>query len=327
MKKKEILEFLLERDSEPLFSLAQEKTQAVFGRRVFLRGIIEFSNYCQRDCLYCGLRQSNYSLARYRMRKEEIILLSQELIRKGIRTIVLQSGDDFFYSWRDIVRIIEGIKSILPTVALTLSLGERPFSDYREFRQAGADRYLLKHETHNWRLYRFFHPSQTLKQRIKTLDYLRQLGFQVGCGNIVGLPYQSREDLADDILFMQEFQPDMVGIGPFLPANNTPLAEFSPGSGELTFKVLALVRLCLPFVYLPATTALESLMPGVGQRQALEIAANVIMPSFTPLEYERLYSIYNNKAKISLEKAEATVISAGKVISWHRADSLLFSTF
>ena len=321
MDKKEILKYLKEKDTQKLFKISSSVCKEFIGEKVFIRGIIEFSNFCCRDCLYCGLRRSNKNLKRYRMKESEIIDLALKIADLGIKTVVLQSGDDFYYTRKVICRIISKIKK-KKNIAITLSVGERPFEDYLAFKEAGADRYLLKHETINPKLYEFLHPHQTLKQRIKILEYLRKIGFQIGAGMIVGLPFQTLEDLAEDILFLKELDPDMAGIGPFIPQKDTPLGKFRKGDLILTLKVLSLVRILTKDTHLPATTALGSLGFQEAQVLGLRIACNVIMPNFTPLQYRGDYKIYDDKIEISLEEAKRIILKAGKKISFERGDSL-----
>jgi len=322
MKKEEILEYLKSDKTDSLFKKADKIRKLYCGDKVFIRGIIEFSNYCCRSCLYCGLRQENKKLLRYRMTSGEIIRLARQIIEQGVKTIVLQSGDDFGFSQRMLSDIILNIKSANPEVAITLSLGERPFDDYRAFRNAGADRYLLKHETANPRLYERLHPGQSLKKRIETLEYLKKLGYQVGAGNIVGLAGQTLEDLAEDILFMKELDVDMAGIGPFIPQKDTPLYGQPPGRLDLTLKVLALTRIITKDTHLPSTTALATLDPQDGQFLGLKAGCNVLMPDFTPESYRKNYTIYDNKVRVSLDRARELIFKAGRLISRDRGDSL-----
>jgi len=267
------------------------------GNEVHLRGVIEFSNWCIRNCLYCGLRSSNKKLTRYRMRKEEIVESALGGSRVGIKTIVLQSGDDPWYFAETISEIIQRLKERID-VAITLSVGERDYKDYKLWKSAGADRYLLKHETANSLLYSKLHPGQTLKKRIKILGWLKELGYQVGAGNIVGLPGQTVQDLAEDIGLMKELDVDMVGIGPFIPHPDTPLGREKPGTLDMTLKVLAVARIVLKDVHLTATTAVGSIHPW-GREKALEAGANVVMPNITPTKYRSLYQVYPNKICIN----------------------------
>jgi len=321
MDREEILEILKRGNLKEFFNRAKEIRKLYCGEKVYIRGIIEFSNYCVRNCLYCGLRRDNRKLKRYRMKEEKVINLATGIISLGIKTIVLQSGDDLGYKRDSICKIIREIKKI-GDVAVTLSLGERPLDDYKAFKDEGADRYLLKHETANERLYEYLHPGQSLKKRLRILEYLKSLDYQIGVGNIVGLPYQRFEDLADDILLLKEFDVDMAGIGPFIPQSDTPLKNFPTGNLNLTLKVLALARIITKNAHLPATTALATLSPEEGQILGLKAGANVIMPDFTPEDYHENYIIYDNKAKVSVNKAEEIISKAGRIVSYERGDSL-----
>ncbi|MCD6228095.1 MAG: [FeFe] hydrogenase H-cluster radical SAM maturase HydE [Candidatus Omnitrophica bacterium] len=315
---------ILEGLKEELFIVLKEaeKVRQVFcGEEVYIRGIIEFSNWCARDCLYCGLRRSNKNIRRYRMKEEKIIEVALKIIQLGIKTIVLQSGDDFYYSPNSICKIIQKIKK-KANVAITLSIGERSFDDYKAFRDAGADRYLLKHETANPFLYAYLHPGQSLKKRLKILEYLKKLGYQVGAGNIVGLPFQRQKDLVQDILLLEKLGVDMAGISPFIPQKDTPLKDFPPPKLDLALKVLALARIITKNAHLPATTAFATLDSYRGQLLALKAGANVIMPDFTPSEFSKDYKIYDGKLKVNFSYAEEIISKAKRKISLARGDSL-----
>lgn len=277
-------------EQDILFKLADEARRRFVGDAVHVRGIIEFSNYCVRNCAYCGLRRDNRSLVRYRMTSEEVVRAATKAAVAGYRTIVLQSGDDLHYRADDIARMVEAIKKEAP-VAVTLSIGERSRQEYAVMRRAGADRFLLKHETADPELYSRLHPGMTLDGRIECLVHLRDLGFQVGSGNIVGLPGQTLDTLARDIALLRALDVEMAGIGPFIPHPNTPLASCPPGDLAMSLKVLAVARLALPLAHLPATTALATLRPD-GRRLGLSCGANVVMPNVTPLNFRRLYEIY-----------------------------------
>ena len=234
ISKEEILQALKE-NNEKIFERADETRKVFCKDEVHIRGIIAFSNYCCRSCLYCGLRKENKQIFRYRMKPEEIVKVACEIIQNGVKTVVLQSGDDFGFSRKTLVEIINKIKKG-NNVAITLSVGEKPFDDYKAFREAGADRFLLKHETSNQSLYGKLHPGQSLKERLKSLEYMKKLGYQIGAGNIIGLPGQSIDDLVNDILFLKEFDVDMAGIGPFIPQKDTPLGNYPAGDLNLTLK-------------------------------------------------------------------------------------------
>lgn len=279
---------------EDLRQEADEVRRRWVGEAVHVRGIIEFSNYCIRSCRYCGLNRSNEQLHRYRIPPDEIVETACEAAATGIKTIVLQSGDDFFYTREVISEMVQEIKKT--GIAVTLAVGERPGEDYRAWREAGADRYLLKFETSDSGLYSRLHPGTSLDNRLKCLRDLKALGYQVGSGFMIGLPGQTADILAGDLMLMRSLQLDMAGVGPFIPHHATPLGREPAGKVSLALKVLALSRLVLPWAHLPATTALSSLEKE-GPRLGLTGGANVLMPNITPPEYRRLYEIYPHKAE------------------------------
>ena len=325
MTKPELMFHLQHTPLKKLQQMADKVRQNWVGNKVYLRAIIEFSNYCCRSCLYCGLRKENKRLKRYRLAPDSIIQLAQNIISKyGIKTIVLQSGDDFAYDTETISFIIQKIKQ-KADVAITLSLGERDFTEFEAWRRAGADRYLMKHETANPHLYARLHPGKTLNQRLKALKQLQALGYEVGLGCMVGLPGQTLDDLAEDILLIRDFPADMAGIGPFIPQEETPLSQHPAGDLSLTLKVIALTRITSQNVHLPVTTALVTLDQN-GGLEALLAGANVIMPDFTPLTYSQQYKIYNNKAKITLEFAQALTKQAGRKLNKEKGGSLKCKT-
>lgn len=260
------------------------------GDAVHLRAIIEFSNHCRQNCLYCGLRRDNRRLFRYRMTPDEVFAAAAGARAEGYRTVVLQSGEDPGYRASELARLVHRLKDRLD-VAVTLSVGELPRAAYRELGAAGADRYLLKHETADPALFARLRPGTSLAGRLEKLAWLRDLGYQVGSGNMVGLPGQTVESLAADIALLRDLEVEMAGIGPFIPHPDTPLAASSPGMLELTLKVLAVTRLALPRAHLPATTAVSVLHPR-GRQHALACGANVVMPDLTPEPYRRHYDIY-----------------------------------
>ena len=322
MNREEISAYLKEAETTELFNEADKIRKACCGDEIHIRGIIEFSSYCCRSCLYCGLRTENKSISRYRMLPDEIISLSNKIVRDGIKTVVLQSGDDFRYTRQMLSRIIGKIKKKNPLIAITLCVGERPFDDYKAFKDAGADRYLLKHETANPDLYERFHPGQNLKKRLRILEYLKKIDYQTGSGNIVGLPEQTPEDLADDILLLNDLDIDMAGIGPFIPQRDTPLKDISCDGLDLTLKVLAITRILTKNTHLPATTALATLNPRQGQLLGLKAGCNVIMPDFTPERYRKNYVIYDNKARVSLNETIEAVHKLKRKVAENRGDSL-----
>ena len=313
-------------DIELLFNTAESIRKDYCGDEVHIRGIIEFSNFCRRNCRYCGLRRNNKKLKRYRISPDEIVQISLHLADMGIRTVVLQSGEDLRFSQDLIANIIYNIK-IKTDMAVTLSVGERSYETYRRWFNAGADRYLLKHETINPGLYKILHPDMGYKERLRCLDELKKIGYQVGAGIIVNVPGQTIEDIADDIIFLKKIDADMAGIGPFIPHPDTPLGNNPPGSVELTLKTLAVARIILKNIHLPATTALETL-DSKGYEKGLSCGANVIMPNFTPYAYRTLYEIYPGKSGSILSGSEILknvrkrVHSSGLIISKGRGDSL-----
>ncbi|HSD63237.1 MAG TPA: [FeFe] hydrogenase H-cluster radical SAM maturase HydE [Ignavibacteriaceae bacterium] len=276
-----------------LFARACEIREQYLGNEIHLRGIIEFSNFCEQNCLYCGLRKGNGELRRYRM-DDDLILNTAELItQRGIKTIVLQSGEDSKFSCESIYNIIRRIKSKGNT-AITLSLGERKFTEYEVWKEAGADRYLLKHETSNPKLYSIYHQHQSLTARIKHLRFLKNAGYQIGSGNIIGLPHQTFEDIAGDILLCKRLDVDMASFSPYIPSPQTPYRNKKPADFLLTLKVMAAARIVLKQVHIPATTALAT-MDKNGRKMGLLAGANVIMPNFTPAVFSKRYRIYPHK--------------------------------
>lgn len=272
-----------------LFAQALAVKEAVFGRDIYIRAIIEFSNVCCCGCRYCGINRENQTIDRYRMTPDEILALSYAAIDAGYQTIVLQSGEDRYYSKEILGEVIKHIKAYAGTVAVTLSVGERDYEDYAYWRACGADRYLIKHETANAALYEKLHPGHILEDRLECQRNLKALGYEMGSGFMVGLPGQTVEMLAEDILLLQKMQVAMAGIGPFIPHPETPLAGAAKGNLGLTNKALAITRLLLPYAHLPATTALT--VQG-GRADALAAGADVIMQKATPEEKQRLYEIY-----------------------------------
>lgn len=281
---------------QSIYSKADEIRKIYCGNEVYLRGIIEFSNNCEQDCLYCGLRKSNTNLDRYRMSKDEITQTAQTISDLGIKTIVLQSGEDFLFTGKDIADIISSIKAKLD-VAITLSLGERNFEDYKLWNTAGADRYLLKHETANPKLYSSYHLNQSLQDRIDHLFYLKSIGYQIGSGNIIGLPQQNIKDIAEDIILCRELDLDMASFSPFIASPETPYRNQKNADINLTLKVMAVARIVLKNVHIPATTAIATL-DEYGREKGLQVGANVIMPNFTPNPYRDKYAIYPNKKSV-----------------------------
>ena len=322
LNKANIVKFLKGEDEEQLFNNASIIRKKFFKNEILLRAIIGFSNHCLRDCLYCGLRRENNRLDRYRMKRDEILDVSREIIDKGIGTIVLQSGDDPYYSREFLVDLIKSIKCLSGSIALTLSIGERSLDDYKALYDAGADRYLMKHETANESLYNSLHPNQSFKERLNILYLLKKIGYQVGLGHIVGLPNQSLEDLAEDIMFYQDFQPDMIGLGPFISAVNTPLSAQSSPSMQLVLRSYALARVVTENAHVPLTTATITKSKSDSMAEALRISANVIMVDFTPKEYSLSYKIYDDRSMSSIEDMDCLIKRLGFVPSYLKGDSL-----
>jgi biotin synthase len=305
--------------SPELFAAADKVRKEQIGDEIFLRGIIEFSNHCDRNCLYCGLRKGNSKLSRYRMSEDEIIATAEEIKKTGIPTVVLQSGEDSFYSQDILCRLIERIQKETDLI-ITLSIGEYALKDYKAFQQAGANRYLLKHETASLELYKYLRPGCNWDNRLQCLRWLKELGFETGTGNMVGLPGQTLEILADDLLVMKYLDADMLGIGPFIAHSDTPLAGIDNDDLELVLRVIATARLITRNTNIPATTALATLHPQ-GRLQALQAGANVVMPDFTPDIYKNRYDIYPGRKDVGsaleiISKLEKDFYSIGRTINY-----------
>jgi biotin synthase len=326
LKKSDIIKWLKADDASELFNLADKTRKQYFNDEVHIRGIVEFSNHCSKDCLYCGLRKSNTKITRYRMEKNEIVNAAVSAGRLGYKTILLQSGEGLFYSIDELCDIIMSIKSKLDC-AVTLSLGEKPLSEYKRLKDAGADRYLLRFETSNRELFKKLKPDSSYEKRLNCIHDLKASGFQVGSGFMVGLPGQTYEILADDILLLRDLDLDMIGIGPFIPHHDTPLRDEVPGTLDTTLKALAIIRVLMPDVHIPATTAMGTVEKG-GREKALQRGANVIMPNVTPTEYRKYYEIYPNKICITDAPSDCRVCiegmlkSSGRTIATHRGDSI-----
>ena len=288
-----------------IFERACEIRDGIYGKKVFIRGLIEFTNYCRNDCFYCGIRCSNKNAIRYRLSPEDILSCCVTGYDLGFRTFVFQGGEDVYFSDDEMCHIISNIKGHYPDCAVTLSVGEREKSTYQRFYDAGADRYLLRHETATESHYRKLHPKNlAFSNRIRCLHDLKEIGFQVGCGMMVGSPYQTMEHLAEDMIFLQNFKPHMVGIGPFISHKDTPFKDKKNGSTETTILLVALTRLLLPNALIPATTALGTL-DTCGREKAILAGANVIMPNLSPLDVREKYSLYDGKSSAINETAES----------------------
>lgn len=291
-------------EMELLYQKARSLRERYYQKEVYTRGLIEFSNYCKNNCLYCGIRSENQKADRYRLGKEEILSCAAEGYELGFRTFVLQSGEDFFYSTEDIGELVSSIKKRYPDCAITLSVGEREHEVYQYWYDCGADRYLLRHETATKEHYEKLHPGNlSFEHRIQCLYDLKEIGYQVGAGFMVGSPYQTEEYLANDLLFLKEFKPHMVGIGPFIAQKDSPFADCPNGTLEQTLVLLAIIRLTLPKVLLPATTALGTIHPR-GRELGILAGANVVMPNLSPVAVRKKYQLYDNKICTGEESAQ-----------------------
>jgi biotin synthase len=300
--------------------------RGVYGKDVYIRGLIEFSNYCKNDCLYCGIRHGNSTVKRYRLSSEQILSCCEEGYGLGFRTFVLQGGEDPYYDDCLMCGIVSRIKDMFSDCAVTLSLGERPRESYQALFDSGADRYLLRHETADEGHYSRLHPeSMSLRNRKECLWKLKEIGYQVGAGFMVGSPYQTISNIVSDIRFLQELRPDMIGIGPYITHCGTPFRDFPSGSLELSLRVLSVIRLMFPYALIPATTALGTIAPD-GREQGLAHGANVVMPNLSPVGVRKLYELYEDKICTGEEAAECRfcldrrVTGAGYGIAVDRGD-------
>lgn len=305
---KEELELLLQTEDTEEIAYLQEQAakaaQEIYGKKVFIRGLIEFTNYCRNDCYYCGIRRSNGKAQRYRLTKEQILECCETGYALGFRTFVLQGGEDPYFTDERICDIVAEIRKRYPDCAITLSIGEKEKESYERFFAAGANRYLLRHETAEECHYRNLHPSElSLKHRKECLWNLKEIGYQVGCGFMVGSPGQTIETLYEDLQFIRELKPHMVGIGPFIPQQDTPFAGEKAGTMEETLRLLSIIRLIHPHVLLPATTALGTIHP-LGREKGIQAGANVVMPNLSPVDVREKYKLYDNKICTGDEAAE-----------------------
>lgn len=314
---------LLETDDADLIGRLQARARAVaeerFGKKVYLRALIEWSNVCRNDCLYCGIRKSNLSVRRYALTREEILQCCETAWNRGLRTFVLQGGENPPAA-RALAGTVAEIRASWPEAAITLSLGELPYETYQLLKDSGADRFLLRHETASAGHYAKLHPAgMRLESRLECIQALKGLGYQTGIGMMVGSPFQTTEDLISDIRLIERIHPEMVGIGPFLPARNTPFAHEPAGSAEKTLRLYSILRLLFPKLLIPTTTALSSLLPG-GRQAGILAGANVIMPNFTPPQYRADYALYDGKRSDELETIERELSAIGYTISCSRGD-------
>ena len=329
LRPEEIRALLTMRDSqdlEYLISQAREVSQRQFGRGIYLRGLIELSNVCRNDCLYCGIRRSNGHVPRYTLTRDQVISCCEQGYQLGFRTFVMQGGEWGEERSQWIADIISDIRQTWPDCAITLSLGEHPRETYELWHQAGADRYLLRHETHNERLYSLLHPaSMTIVHRLQCLDWLKETGYQVGAGIMVGAPFQTLNSIVEDIQYLIDFKPHMIGIGPFIPQHDTPFGRFPAGSVDMTARLYAILRLALPLALIPSTTAMATLSPD-GRLRGILAGANVVMPNLSPQDSRALYALYDNKAALGAESAQGIkaladeLATVGYHIDWSRGD-------
>ena len=292
-----------EYDTE-LFERADSIRRKIYGGDVYIRGLIEFTNYCKNNCFYCGIRRDNKNAERYRLSREEILECCREGYALGFRTFVLQGGEDGFYTDEVMCKIVSDIRGKYPDCAITLSIGERNRDSYKALFEVGANRYLLRHETADESHYKKLHPeSMSLLNRKKCLFNLKEIGYQVGSGFMVGSPYQTTENILSDLRFLQELKPDMIGIGPYITHTETPFKEFKSGSLELTLRLVAILRLLFPYALIPSTTALGTIHPN-GREMGLKAGANVVMPNLSPVSVRKLYDLYENKICTGDEAAQ-----------------------
>lgn len=287
-----------------LYTKADEVRRRTYGKDIYIRGLIEFTNYCKNDCYYCGIRRSNKCAERYRLTKEQILDCCQAGYELGFRTFVLQGGEDPYFTDERVCDIVSAIKSAHSDCAVTLSIGEKPYDSYKSYFDAGADRYLLRHETADFKHYSRLHPAQlSADNRQKCLYNLKEIGYQVGCGIMVGSPGQTDEHILKDLRFMEKLQPHMIGIGPFIPHKDTPFKSETPGTLEDTLHLLSILRLMHPSCLLPATTALGTINP-LGRELGIKAGANVVMPNLSPTDVRSKYLLYDNKVSTGDEAAE-----------------------
>lgn len=321
-----LIDNISEEAKKYLFSLSRKTADSVYSNRVYLRALIEFTNYCKRECIYCGINHYNKNVKRYRISKEEILLTCSKASDLGFKTFVLQGGEDPYFKDEIMVDIISSIKKLNPNCAITISVGERSFESYKLMKMAGADRYLLRHETMNKDLYKLLHKFSNLESRIECLKNLKKLKFQTGAGFMVGLLNYKTCDYVRDLRFLKTLKPEMVGVGPFISHKDTFLRNFKNGDISTTLLMLSLIRLLLPKVLLPATTAVSTIDPN-GRKMALDVGCNVIMPNVTPCIQRKEYNLYDNKkitgaeSAFEIEKIKKELESYGYICDMSRGDS------
>ncbi|HOS33811.1 MAG TPA: [FeFe] hydrogenase H-cluster radical SAM maturase HydE, partial [Spirochaetota bacterium] len=331
MNIKEAIDLYKCASTEELSKIANDIVKKNYSDDVFIRGLIEFSNYCDMDCLYCGIRKSNGKAVRYRLTDEEIIDAVKFGLDANIKTFVLQSGEDYKYNVKKLSKLVYKIKKITGAeTAITLSCGLMNRDDYKELKDSGCDRYLMRFETSDENLYSYLKKGQPLKTRLKGLENLKNLGFEVGSGFMVGLPGETIETGINNALLCKELELDMIGIGPFIPHNETPLKKEAPGSLDTILRTTALLRILLPYSNIPATTATGSI-DALGREKALSCGANVLMPNITPAKYKKNYLIYPGKICLDesgsecISRLSERVVSVGKKISYERGDSISYT--
>lgn len=310
----DLIKNIKEADRLYLFEKSLEAKETFYDKSVFMRGLIEISSYCAQNCSYCGIRRDNTNAERYRLELDQILDCCKEGYDLGYRTFVLQGGEDPYYTDERLVELVTALKAKYQDIAITLSLGERSYDSYKLLKEAGADRYLLRHETASKALYEALHPDMSFENRRRCLKDLKDLGFQVGAGFMVGLPGQTAEDLVEDLLFLKELEPHMVGIGPFIPHSETPIGHHPGGTVEQTLLMLSLVRLLLPKALLPSTTALGTI-DEKGREKALKVGANVVMPNLSPTDVRAKYELYENKICTGDEAAHCRACIEGRINS------------
>ena len=300
------LKNLIQNDTEQnnLMIEADRIRQLYYGKDVYIRGLIEFTNFCKNNCYYCGIRKDNLNVERYRLSKDEIMECCKQGYELGFRTFVLQGGEDNYYSVNKITEIVKEIKNNYSDCAITLSIGEKSYEAYYEWFNAGVDRYLLRHETINHEHYKLLHPeNMSIETRKQALWNLKEIGFQVGSGFMVGTPFQTVDNIIEDLRFLQELQPDMIGIGPFLSHQYTPFKDFPNGDFNMCLRIIAIIRIMFPYALIPATTALGTIDKN-GREMGLKAGANVVMPNLSPINYRKKYELYDNKICTNEEAAE-----------------------
>ncbi|HBM76366.1 MAG TPA: [FeFe] hydrogenase H-cluster radical SAM maturase HydE [Clostridiaceae bacterium] len=332
LNKDELLELLSRIDDagrDYLMEKACMTRDRYYGKKVFMRGLVEFTSYCKRRCIYCGINACNRNAQRYRLSMEQILACCKKGHELGYRTFVLQGGEDSFYTDEIIVKIVAAIKKEFPSCAVTLSIGEKDYGSYKRYYDAGAERYLLRHETASKKLYDSLHPGMSFENRIECLWNLKEIGYQVGAGFMVGLPNQTLKDFVEDLCFLKKLKPHMVGIGPFIPHKDTVLASKKAGTVKMTVTLLAIIRLLLPEVLLPATTALGTVDP-MGREKGLRAGANVVMPNLSPVGVRKKYALYDGKVCTGEEAAECRscidrrIVSVGLIPDMSRGDNILW---